>query len=177
MEQLEDGPPAADGPPYVIRFTQSFDTAVEAGKFVQARLLQTYYLLFGAGIAIGALASVLDLYWGFFVLLFSGLMLLMARFYVWDRLFGRRRVRSLLDHPIELDIDSDGVVWHGPTGTSHIPWSSLTDVRTNERTVIFVRDRVLVAYAPTSAFASAAELANVVAFSRDRIGSADASRA
>jgi YcxB-like protein len=138
-------------------------------------MLRTYYLVFGAGLAIGALLSLVNLLLGLFVLIFSALVLLTTRLDVLDRLFGRRRARSVLDQPIELNFDDDGIVWHGPQGTSHVPWSSLTEVRSNERTVIFVRDRLLVAYAPASAFANDAERADVIAFSRDRIAAAKAS--
>jgi hypothetical protein len=177
MQDDENGPPRAAGPRYVIRYTQSFDTAVEAGKFLQARMFRTYYLVFGAGLAIGALVSLGNPFVGLFILFFSALMLLTTRLDVLDRLFGRRRARSVLDQPIKLDVGDDGILWQGPQGTSHIPWSSLTEVRSNERTVIFVGDRLLLAYAPAASFASAAEQAEVVAYSRDRIAAVKASGA
>jgi hypothetical protein len=49
-------------------------------------------------------------------------------------------------------------------------------VRQNDRTVVFLRDRVLVAYAPASAFVSAAQQAEVVSFARQRIAAARSSQ-
>jgi Bacterial PH domain len=177
MQDQEDGPPSAAVPRYVIRYTQSFDTAIEAGKFLHARALRAYYLVFGAGLVIGALVSLIDLFNGLFILVFSALMLITTRFALLDRLFGRRRARSVLGQPIQLDIGDDGIRSQAPQGTTHIPWSSLTEVRSNERTVIFVRDRLLLAYAPAVSFASVAEQAEVVVFSRDQIAAAMASGA
>lgn len=69
-----------------------------------------------------------------------------------------------------------GRVWHElqrPCHGSHrhVPWSALTAVRSNARTVIFVRDRVLLGYLPASAFASPADQADIVRFARERIAS------
>ncbi len=161
----------------MIRYTQSFDAALAAGKFLQVRVLRTYYLVFGAGLAIGAVVSLVNLFGGLFILFFSALMLVTQRVDVLDRLLGRRRARTVLDQPIELEISDDGLLWQGPQGTSHVPWSSMTEVRSNERTVVFVRDRLLLAYAPAASFASAAEQAEVIAFSRERIAAAKASAA
>jgi Bacterial PH domain len=157
----------------VIRYTQSFDTALEAGKFLQARLIRTYYLVFGIGLVIGAFVSFINLFVGLFILIFSALMLITTRLAMLDRLVGRRRARSVLGEPIQLQIGDDGIDWQGPQGTSHVPWSSLTEVRSNERTVIFIRDRLLLAYAPVTSFATAAEEAEVVAYSRARIAAAN----
>jgi hypothetical protein len=156
----------------VIRYTQSFDTGMAAGKLLQARVLRAYYLLFGAGLAFGAFVSLYDLVVGLFIVFFNAFMLISTRLDVLDRLFGRRRFRSVLDQPIELDIGDDGILWRGPQGTFDIPWSSLTDVRSNEKTVIFVRDRIISAYAPAASFASDAERAEVIAYSRDQIAAA-----
>jgi hypothetical protein len=122
MSDPEPGPSDAAGPRYVIRYTQSFGTALEAGKLLQARLLRAYYLTFGVGLAIGALLSLVNVFLGFFVLTFSALALLIQRLYLMDRLFSRRRINSVLDEGIELDIGDDGIVLHGTLGESHVPW-------------------------------------------------------
>lgn len=93
MQDHENGPREAARPRYVIRYTQSFDTALAAGKLLKAHLLRTYYLVFGAALAIGALVLLVNLFLGLFVVIFSALMLLTTRLAVMDRLFGRRRAR------------------------------------------------------------------------------------
>ena len=54
------------------------------------------------------------------------------------------------------------------------PWTSLTEVRANTRTVLFVRDRLLLAYAPAESFVTSTERDAVVAFSRMKIVAARA---
>ena len=163
------GPQHADAPRYVIRFKQSFDSALEAGRFFQARLYRAFYIAFGAGLVVGGVIFSINPTVGILILVFCGLMLIMTRLDLLDRFVGRRRFRSVLDQPIQLSLGEQGIFWEGPQATSNIPWTSLTEVRSNERTVLFVRDRILIAYAPSASFANAEEQAEVVAFSRERI--------
>jgi hypothetical protein len=163
------GPQQPDAPRYVIRFKQSFDSALEAGRFFQARVYRLVYIGFGAGLALGGVMFLFNPTAGIFIVAFSGLFLIVTRLDLLDRLIGRRRARSVLDQPIQLSLGEQGILWEGPLATSNIPWTSLTEVRSNERTVLFVRDRLLVAYAPAASFATAEEQAEVVAFSRERI--------
>ena len=53
-----------------------------------------------------------------------------------------------------------------------IPWSSLTAVRADTKTVIFVRDRLLIFYLPADAFRSEAEQSAFVEAARERIATA-----
>jgi len=48
----------------------------------------------------------------------------------------------------------------------------MTEIRANDRTVLFIRDRILLAYAPAGAFRTPEELAEVVAYSRRQITAA-----
>jgi hypothetical protein len=159
-------------PAYLIRYTQTFTAAVEAGRLLQARLLRWYHGVFGTGLLVGALIALASLPIGIGVTFFCAMMLLTTQFAVMDRLFGRRQVRSVLDRTIELTLGDDGIHWDGPTGTAHFPWAAITEVRANSRTVIFVRDRLLVAYAPADAFGSSGDRAGAIAYSRRQIADA-----
>jgi hypothetical protein len=176
MQVGENGRPQhADAPRYVIRYKQSFDSALEAGRFFQARLYRAYYIAFGAGLIVGGAVLLINPTVGLFIMAFCGLMLITTRLELLDRLIGQRRFRSVLGQPIQLSLGEEGIFWEGPQATSHIPWTSLTEVRSNEQTVLFVRDRILLAYAPAASFATAEEQAEVVAFSRERIAAVRAS--
>jgi hypothetical protein len=173
MQPSETTHTAKSAPPaYVIRYIQSFGAAVEAGRLLQARFLRWYYVVFGTGLVVGALIALTRLPIGIGVIFFCAMMLLTTQFAVMDRLFGRRQVRSVLDRPIELTLGDDGIHWDGPTGTAHFPWAAITEVRANSRTVIFVRDRLLVAYAPADAFGSSDDRAGAIAYSRRQIADA-----
>jgi hypothetical protein len=53
--------------------------------------------------------------------------------------------------------------------STFVPWSSLTSVSSNDKTVAFIRDRVLMGYIPSSAFASIREQAEIVEFATLRV--------
>lgn len=159
-------------PAYVIRYEQTFDTGLEAGRFFQASLVRRIYLASGAGLLVGGLLMSQNLSVGLTVLLFSAFMILTTRFAVVDRLFGRRQFKSVIGRPVVLTLDDNGILLDGPQATSHIPWSSITEVRANPRTVLFVRDKMLLAYAPAASFATPSEQAAVVAYSRKQIAGA-----
>ena len=161
-------------PAYVIRYTYSFNSALEAGRFFQARLLRWYYLGFCAGLLVGAVVAVFYLSAGLGIVFFCAVMLLTTRFAVMDRLFGRRQARSLIGRTIELSLGDDGILWDGPLATARIPWTSITEVRANARTVLFVGDRLVLAFAPAHSFVTTDEQAEVVAYSRRQIAAAKA---
>ena len=56
-----------------------------------------------------------------------------------------------------------GVDFASPQATGRIAWAALTDVREDARTVVLLRDRILVAYAPVAAFGPPERRAEVVA--------------
>jgi hypothetical protein len=157
---------------YALAYLQSFETALEAGRFFQARTLRWTYALSIVGVLAGAVLATQDLSIGLALAMFCALMLVLNRFALMDRWFGRRRARSVLGRRVELILSDDGIDWTGPQATSHVPWGSITEVRSNARTVLFVRDRLLLAYAPSAAFASAHEQADVVAYAQRQIKAA-----
>jgi hypothetical protein len=177
MKDGEAGQAANASPPaYVIRFVQSLDEAIEAGRFFQVRFWRWLFASSGAGLLIGALIAVGNLPVGLPIVFACGMLILTIRLAIPERLVGRWRARSVLDRPFELSLGDEGIAWNGPTGTGHIPWTAITEVRANARTVLFVRDRLLVAYVPASAFSLAEERAGVIAYSRRQIANAKVER-
>jgi hypothetical protein len=73
-----------------------------------------------------------------------------------------RQARSLLGQRAQVSVDEKGLRFVGELGSTEVPWSSLTHVRADHRTVIFVRDRLLAGYLPATAFASPEEQADFV---------------
>lgn len=100
-----------------------------------------------------------------------GLMLLGLGVLAWvfqgdrvQRWLAGREVRSIVGGEIEVRLGDDGLRFRTPLGEGSAPWSAVTALRENERTVIFMRDRIAVAYIPSSAFRSAEQRAEIVAF-------------
>jgi hypothetical protein len=177
MRDGETGHAASSAPPaYVIRYIQTFDEAIEAGRFFQARLFRWSYAVIGAGLLVGALIAPTNLPLGLPIVFACGALIVMMKLAIPERLVGRRQARSVLERPFELALGNEGITWNGPVGTGHIPWTAITEVRANARTVLFIRDRLLVAYAPASAFALVEERAGVIEYSRQQIANAKSGR-
>lgn len=166
--------PSSAAPTYVIRYTLTFGAALEAGRFFQARLYRWYLLAAGAGLLAGAVVSVYYPPVGLAIVGACAALVLMAKFAVMDRVFGRRQLRGLIGRTVELALRDGGIAWEGPLSSGHIPWTSITEVRTSRRTVLFVGDRLLLAYAPADAFATPGEQAEVIAYARRQIAAARA---
>jgi hypothetical protein len=165
-----------EAPAYLIRYTLTFGAALEAGRFFQARLYRRYLLAAGAGLLIGAVISVAYPALGLGIVGACAALVLMAKFAVMDRVFGRRQLRGQIGSIVELSLSDDGIAWAGPLGSGRTPWTSVTEVRTNGRMVLFVAGRVLLGYAPAGSFTSETEQAEVVAFSRRQVAAATAGR-
>src|SRR5436189_3106039 len=94
---------------YVLDYLQSFEAALEAGRFFQARTLRWTYALSIVGLVVGAVLATQDLSVGLALAMFCALMLLLNRFALMDRWFGRRRARSALGRRVELVLSDDGI--------------------------------------------------------------------
>ena len=111
---------------------------------------------------------------GFF-LVFSGVLFLISTLVpVLDRLILRNRGRGVMGETCTYVIDDLGVHYRHPLGSGDMPWSAITDVRMNDKSITFGRDRVLAAWLPTSAFATPADRDAFVAFARAHVGGSPA---
>ncbi len=91
-----------------------------------------------------------------------------------ERWLINRRGRSVIGGTSELVFGEDGVDFASPQATGRIAWAAMTDVREDARTVVLLRDRILVAYAPVAAFGPPERRAEVVAYIRARLEAAAA---
>ena len=114
---------------------------------------------------------------GTVVFAIAALSLVTARIHPIQRALIAIRHRSLLGQTTDVTMDDEGYRLQNALGSSYVPWSTVTDVRTNDQTVAFFRDRALVGYVPAIAFASPDEQARVVDFARSRVTRASAAKA
>ena len=87
-----------------------------------------------------------------------------------------RQARSMLGRRTTVTVDAELVRMEGDLGSVEVPWTSLTEVRADERTVILVRDRMLAGYIPSKAFRSGDEQAAFVRFAGERVAEAGKGR-
>ena len=125
-------------------------------------------LLIGLGLAASGYL------FGLLIAIGTALLFISRRLQPIQRWLIARTGRSLLGKQTEVTVGADGFQFSNEVATSYVPWSSLTAVRSNTCTVLFLIDRVIAGYIPASAFSSPSEQADVVRFVQERI--ADKSR-
>ena len=167
---------------YRLQYEMRADAMIDAVHLHQSGIyrLVTFAvaLMLLSALILAAMASAFaDLRW---LLLVAGLLaawgtltLVVARGRRLLRWGVRRNARSVLGGTVELMLGDDGITTTARYSSGFVPWSQLTGVREDERTVLFVRDRVLLGYAPSTAFASAEHRAAVLRFAREQIERAD----
>jgi hypothetical protein len=130
-----------------------FDLIVDSLALVLAVVMvATGFALLGAIVAVIAVLSLLG-----------------SRYHPIQRALLAIRFKALLGQATTVSAADDGLRFENELGSSFIPWSSITVVRSTDRTVAFFRDRVLMGYIPSSAFASRDAQEELVAFARARI--------
>ena len=133
-----------------------FDLIVDSLALVLAVVMvATGFALLGAIVAVIAVLSLLG-----------------SRYHPIQRALLAIRFKALLGQATTVSADDDGLRFENALGSSFVPWSSVTVVRSTDRTVAFFRDRVLMGYIPSSAFASQDAQDELVAFARARIEAA-----
>lgn len=134
----------------------------------------TGLLLIGAA---GLLATLGIELWIPALLTFYGALLLI---YSRGRALARWRVgraaKSLVGRDMTVTIDRNGVDVKGAESSSQLAWAGLSNVISDDRVVLFKRDRLAVFWIPTTAFASPEQRAEVQQYLGDQIVSSPSRR-
>jgi hypothetical protein len=161
------------GAPYTIWFDFTVRDALDATRLFNAGTIRRLRLFFAAMIAVGVvIAVVLSPSWGFALVGGAVAVVVLTESNVLDRWMIAQRARGILGKRTTFTLSTTGLEATSPLWTGTIPWGALTEIRENDRTVVFVADRILSAYVPSSAFGSAAARAEILAFAREQIAAA-----
>jgi hypothetical protein len=76
--------------------------------------------------------------------------------------------------PVRFVVDADGIEATTPGASGRLGWSALTDVRADERAVVFLSGRLLASWAPAEALGAPERREAIIAFARARIAEARA---
>ncbi len=158
-----------DQPPFLIQYTITAGGSVDAMRLAQSRLFRIHAIGDGFVIVAGLIGVATGYSGAFAFVVAGGLLLIESRTSLLQRWFVARRGRSVIGQVGEMTIGHDGVAFRMPHAQGLIAWSALTGVLADGRSVAFVRDRILSAYIPSTAFASRTEEDELVAYSRSRI--------
>lgn len=176
LRQANDGVTMTLG---TARFTLAIDDLVDAQRFVQRPVF-----LLGTAIGIGALVL------GFVVVAAGGspqlavaaiayglLDLVVVRFRPVQRWLAAGRARGIVGKEFEFTLDPDrGLVWTEPGGGGSFSWSSLSELREDDRLLAFMAGGVARASVPKRAFSSPGDLTHFRGEARRLIEAARADR-
>lgn len=163
---------AADGdePPFRIAYQLTADAAMDATRLVTGDMRRRMtYVALGA-VAAGVVITLLgEWVFGPMVAIFGLMTYAMWTMRAPERWLLSRRFRGMLDGPSVIEIGEGGLDLSNPRGNGQVPWWAVHDIRANERTVVFLRQEGIVAFAPAEAFGSPARLERIVAFAKARV--------
>ena len=159
---------------FVVRYPITADAAVDAMRLAHARLLRVHLIGDVFAIFAGLLGFVSGYEWAIVLTLLGILFLIETRTSLLQRWRVARRGRSMIGQVSELTIGEDGIAYRMPQGSGRMDWSALTRVLSDQRSIVFMRDGMMLGWLPVSALASPAEGDDLVAFSRARIAAARA---
>lgn len=144
--------------------------SVDARAVLVSPRLKGFHLVGDVALAFGGLAIGVGGYpFGFLLAIFGILMLVFSQVDILHRWQVNRYYGPLLGRRVTILADEVGLHYASDLATTNIPWSTLTAVRSNEETVVFLRERALVSYVPASAFGSSGEQIEFVRFARAHI--------
>jgi YcxB-like protein len=141
-----------------------------------ARLNRLDPILGGLALLIGLVLAASGYLFGLLIAIGAGLFFVSRRLQPIQRWLIARNGRSLLGKRTEVTVGADGFRFSNEVASTYIPWSSVTAVRSNTRTVLVLIDRVIAGYIPASAFSSPGQQANLVRFVQERIAETAARR-
>lgn len=152
---------------YTVRYEITPAAMTEAVRLNQATFLARYRIVMVAlAIAGVVIAFTVNSPLGLTIAILGVLLLAMTWMGFLDRWLYGNRGEGVVGGTCEFLIDDRGIHYQNPVGSGTLAWSALSSVRANDKTVVFGRDRVMVAYMPTTAFTSSVERDAVLAFSR-----------
>ena len=164
---------APSGPSHRVSYTVTVDGLVDAARLAHSGTRNKILLLAAAAAVIGLVFLVLSPTGSGLLLVFFGVaMTVLIVLRAPERWFVARRAGSVVGTPVRLVVDDAGIEAATPSATGRLAWSGLTEVRADDRAVVFLGGRVLASWAPADAFGPPERREEIVAFARARIAAA-----
>jgi hypothetical protein len=167
-----DGPePVTYGlPSYRVNYVISADAFIDASRLAQAPM-RARILLLCAVVAVAGLVVLVLVPGGpgLALVLFAVILTALTVARAPERWVVGRRAGDVIGGSVSMVIGADGISVATSMAEARIAWSALSEIREDEKTVVFLRGRLLASYAPAAAFGSPERRAEIVAFARRRM--------
>lgn len=168
-------------PRYAVTFEMTPEVISEAARLSQAKMYRVWaaacLLIAASGVVVviaganftnaGGLVVV-----GWALVAWGVLLLAVSQLRALDRWFLRRQLGAVVGQRAEMTLSDHALTFVTPVAESTIRWDQVTSVVQSDRIVVFQRDRILLAYAPASAFEAPHQREEMIAFARARIATA-----
>jgi ABC-type multidrug transport system fused ATPase/permease subunit len=159
--------------PMRLTFVTTAQMSVDARAALGSPTMQTVHLVGDiALIAVGAALAVAGAVVGYFFVILGLIFLFLSQVAPFQRWLVNRYRRSLLNQPVTVDIDDEALHFATPLATTTIPWSTITQLRATDRSIVFLRDGSPITYLPTAAFPTPADREALIEYARARIRTA-----
>ena len=156
--------------PMRLTFVTTAQMSVDAQAALGSPTMQTVHLVGDlAVVAVGAVLAIAGAVIGYFFVILGLIFLFVSQVAPFQRWRVTHYRRALLNQPVTVDIDDEALRFTTPLMTSAVPWSTLTELRTSDRSVVFLREKSPITYLPTAAFATPADREAFVEYARARI--------
>ena len=167
----DDAEPDRPGPTARrLEFITTTQASLDARALLNARLNRLHLIGDGLAVAFGLGLAGAGFSVGLLIAILALALLTASQYQPLQRWISVGARVASWEGPSRWSSTGTGCGLSGELGATSIPWSSLTAVQSNAKTVIFVRDRVLAGYVPASSFASPADQADLVSYADERIG-------
>ena len=151
-----------------LMFVSTAQMSLDARAVFGNPRLNTFHFIGDLALIVGGIGLAIAGYTvGSLLAIIGVLFLLFSQVEPIQRWLVTRRYGSLLGRHVTVEIDEIGLRFTNDLLASQIPWSTLTAVRANEQTVVFLRERAVLGYIPAIAFSSDKERLEFVRYARD----------
>lgn len=168
-------------PRYAVTFEISPEVMSDASRLFLARMYRLWavacLLIAGSGVVVVIAGATFNntealVFVGWALVAWGILLLGVSQLRALDRWFLRRQLGAMVGQPAELTLSDHALTFTTPVAESTIRWDQVTGVMEYDRIVVFHRDRILLAYAPASAFEAPRQREEIIAFARAQIATA-----
>ena len=173
---MEIQPPGVDPTEYVMRYRFKIAHAMDAARLVRTRSIAINEAIAALLVVLGVLLVLLRQPIGWAMVIFGVIDLAITATDLLTRVLTHRAYGRLVGSEMGEVFTTRGIHATSPLASVDIPWSAVTEVIEDDRTLLFKGGRVLLAYVPTDGFESPSHRRDATAFARQMVAASQPAR-